>query len=278
MRDRYGVRPLCLGKDKDGTWYVSSESIALPRDVARIRDVAPGEIIEFNLDGSTNSYYLTPVQRSHCLFEYIYFLRKDTIADGVHVETFRENCGTILAKKEKYNFNPLECIVVGAPDTGIPSAIEYANKLGLPYKQVLTKAKKRRTFILPDKREKACDTIYQYSEIDIIGKIIILIDDSIVRGTTLKSIAKQFWDCGAKEIHIRISSPPVISQCYFGIDIPTKEELIGARLKSNIDDIVKELLITSLEYLTLEETQSLLNSGFCSGCFTGKYPNGLLDW
>jgi amidophosphoribosyltransferase len=223
---------------------------------------------------------VNPIQRSHCLFEYIYFLRPLSIADGVYVESFRKNCGKTLAKKEIIRFNPKNTVVVGAPYTGIPSAKKYAEILGLPYKQLLTKTKKRRTFILPENRDKACDTIYQYSEPDILNKKIILIDDSIVRGNTLKSIAKQLRRLGAKEIHIRVASPPVISECFFGIDIPTKEELIGCRLNCDIDAMKDEMGLDSLVYLTVEETIMLMgrDQNFCSGCFTGKYPDSLLDW
>jgi len=280
MRDRYGIRPLCLAKNSEGTWFVSSESVAFGDDAIRIRDIAPGEIIRFNQDGSTNSEFLPRVnQRAHCLFEHIYFLRKDTIADGIHVERFRKQCGNVLAKTETLLFDPDHTIVVGAPHTGIPVALEYATFLGLPYKQVLNKIKKRRTFILPNQRDEACDTIYQYHTYEISNKHIVLIDDSIVRGTTLKSIAKQFWDRGALSVHIRVASPPVVSECYFGIDIPTKTELIAARLQSNTQAIIEEVRLTSLRYMTLDETLSALNgNGFCTGCFSGKYPDGLLDW
>lgn len=280
-RDRYGIRPLCIGKDIiNGTWYLTSESVALPSTAKKIRDVEPGEIIQFCLDSSTDSLQCHPIQRRHCLFEYIYFLRKDSTTDGVHVEDFRKKCGKKLAQLETMQFDPSNTVVVGAPTTGIPSAIEYANILGLHYEQVLQKTKKRRTFILPSERDVACDTIYQYSEPDIVHKNVILVDDSIVRGTTLKSIAKQFKRIGANEIHIRIASPPVVSECYFGIDIPTKEELIGAKHNGVVGEIAKDMPVDSLVYLTLEDTLDCLGSStnYCGGCFTGKYPTGLLDW
>jgi amidophosphoribosyltransferase len=278
-RDRYGIRPLCLGKDTNKTWFIASESVALPDNADRIRDVRPGEIIDFDDTGSLNSHSEYPVQRSHCLFEYIYFLRKDTIADGILVDRFRQKCGRVLAKNEELTFTCEDTIVVGAPHTGISSALEYASCMGLSYKQVLTKTKKRRTFILPDKRDKACDTIYAYSESDIGNKTIILIDDSIVRGNTIKSIAKKFWEYGAKEIHIRVASPEVISQCYFGIDIPTKEELIASNTNCNNEMMIKEMGVTSLMYIKLKDIENIigLGKGLCSGCFTGKYPDGILD-
>ena len=287
LRDRYGVRPLCLGKStQDSSWWVSSESCAFPEHVRRIRDVEPGEIIEFRRDGGTNSKNvktISPISRispiSHCLFEYIYFLRPGTIADGAHVEHFREKCGAKLAEMEQVIFDARDTVVVGAPYTGLPSAKMYAKCLGLSYSQLLNKTKKRRTFILPAERDKACETIYKYNPNEISGKRIVLIDDSIVRGTTLKSIAEKFWEYGAKEIHIRIASPPVVSECFFGIDIPTKNELIASRLTGDITSMAQEMTLNTLVYLPLEALFEILgNSGYCSGCFTGKYPDGLLDW
>jgi amidophosphoribosyltransferase len=284
VRDRYGIRPLCIGKDPHGTWVVSSESVAFSDTTQIVHDMYPGEILKICPDGSTRSVLVSPVKRTHCLFEYIYFLRKDSIADGIHVEEFRQKCGAFLAKQESCLFLAENTIVVGAPYTGIPSAKEYARCIGVPYVQVIRKIKKRRTFILPDKREKTCDTIYEYDENKIAGKRIIVVDDSVVRGTTIPSIANQLWNYGAKEIHIRVASPPVVSQCYFGIDIPTKDELVAFRNSDsnnnvNMAAIAKEMGITSLRYLTLEETQELLGgNNYCSGCFTGKYPDKLLDW
>lgn len=294
VRDRYGIRPLCLGKStQDESWWVSSESCAFPDHVKRIRDVEPGEIIEFRDDGGTTSRHggngglqnsknesgSSNSLNSLCLFEYIYFLRPGTIADGTHVEHFRKKCGTKLAEKENIVFSAKDTVVVGAPYTGLPSAKTFAKCLGLPYSQLLNKTKKRRTFILPSERDKACETIYKYNPNEISGKRIVLIDDSIVRGTTLKSIAEKFWEYGAKEIHIRIASPPVVSECFFGIDIPTKNELIASRLEKNTSDMSKEMTLTSLEYMSLDSLFEILGSdGYCSGCFTGKYPRGLLDW
>ena len=287
VRDRYGFRPLCLGTDVMGSWYISSEDSAFSSDIARVRDVNPGEIVEIQIRTArlrTHNNVSKQKLRSHCLFEFIYFMRPDTIADTVVVEDFRKRCGKQLANSETKVFDPNDdTVVVGAPFTGIPVAREYAQTLGLKYDQnVLQKERKRRTFILPKDRDHACETIYKYSPALTKGKTIIVIDDSIVRGTTLKNIIAKLFEFEAKAVHIRIASPPVKSECYFGIDIPTKEELVG-HSNTTIDNIRKHIGATSLRYLTIDEMvhkclPGLTKNQVCHGCFSGEYPNKSLEW
>ena len=299
-RDRFGIRPLCFAQSENSI-YLSSETSALPENATNIEHIPSGSVWKITLSSppkilenkffNIQKYRHPEPKYNICLFEFIYFLRPDSVVDGLSVEKFRRDCGTKLAEIEPLKFNTSNTVVVGAPFSGIPSAQSYAKYLNLPYDQILNKFRKKRTFILPENREKACDTIYDLNSEDIRGKIVVLLDDSVVRGNTLRSLSEKFREAGAVEFHVRVASPPVIGECKFGIDIPTKTELIAHNnlidnnlvggICVDIDSITKQLNLDSLVYLSVENMAEIFAhngiGNFCGGCFTGNYPKGL-DW
>lgn len=272
-RDPQGFRPLCMGKLGDDIIF-SSETCALDICGAEfIRDVKPGEIIVVK-DGKISSIeYDTKSKKGLCVFEYIYFTRPDSILEGMSVHEFREKAGRYLAKQ-----NPVDVDLVAAvPDSGVDAALGYSKESKIPYDLVFTKSKYiGRTFIqnMQNKRKNLVALKLNPLKNTIKGKKIVLIDDSIVRGTTLTRIVKTLRRAGAKEIHLRIASPAFIDVCYFGIDINDKENLI-ANGKS-IEEVRKIIGADSLEYLSVENLKNIVkNCGIkncCMGCFTGKYP------
>ena len=280
LRDQSGIRPLCVMKSDKGYCIISEPNKMENYGFSLVRDINPGELCVLNENGletiSKHKNKFTP-----CLFEYIYFLNKNSIVDDVSVTVFRYNCGKELAKREHKIFSDKKnTIVVGAPETGITSGIAYAEYLNLNYFQVMTKKSKDRTFIIDEKQRNLFfkDKYNINSEI-VKDKIIIIVDDSLVRGNTLKRVVELFFLNKAKEVHLRIASPPVISPCYFGIDIPTYTELIAYRLNENIEEINNELKSDSLYYLDISTlTQLIPNKRACSSCFTNEYNRELLDW
>jgi len=280
VRDKSGIRPLCIMKNDDGYCIISEPNKMENYGYNLVRDIEPGELSMLNKNG-LNTLFLHKNNFTPCIFEYIYFLNKNSIVDNVNVTTFRYNCGRELAKKETMRFtDKLNTVVVGAPETGITSGIGYAEYLNLNYFQVMTKKTKERTFIIDENKRNLFfkDKYIINSEI-VKNKIVIIVDDSLVRGNTLKRVVELFNINKAKEVHIRIASPPVISPCYFGIDIPTYNELIAHRLKLNIEEINKELKSNSLHYLDIHTITNLIpNKTSCSSCFTNKYNRDLLDW
>ena len=293
MRDSYGIRPLSLGRhDTTNTSYVlCSENHMLEEYGFTIqRDIFPGEIISLKIgspDIHTLNNTITTYSRSYsnsipCLFEYIYFLDKSSESDGINTTVFRYNCGKELAKKDRIIMNEVmsDVIVVGAPETGITSAIGYADELNLNYHQVLIKNNPGRTFILPNdhERKQACSSKYSIVSDKVINKSIVIVDDSLVRGNTIKNLIHMFKEKGARKVHVRIVSPPVISPCYYGIDIPSHDELIA--YNKHINDVNNEIGSHSLMYLDLEtiKTEVLIHKNHCSSCFTGKYNTDILNW
>jgi amidophosphoribosyltransferase len=285
LRDIYGVRPLCLGYNESG-WCVASESAAFMDKYNFIRDVEPGEIIRMNCNGIKTLYKHhidseSPSIQSRCLFEYIYFLSENSYADNHQVSKLRYSFGCLLAEQDIEKGSVLnDVLVVGSPSTGIPSGKGYADTLGLQYRQVLKKnVNIGRTFILENnkKRDNACKKKY-YLDVDLIqGRKIVIVDDSLVRGHTIKNLIKIFRDAGAIEVHIRIAAPPIKEPCYYGIDIPTKEELIANNY--SLDKISEIIGADSLFYIKMDKIKKLLKSDFknlCTGCFDGKYQN--IDW
>ena len=278
FRDIYGYRPLCIGESDNGL-IVTSESVALGR-YKLVRDIKPGEVL-FIKNGLIKETYIlkNKTKPKMCIFEHIYFMNRNTIADEQHVETTRYNLGIQLAKEDKTEFDPENSIVMAIPKTAIPSAKGYAFATKIPYIQILQKERNcGRTFILPDntQRMEMCNKIF-YLQGDVGDKNVIIVDDSIVRGNTIKGIVKLFSK--AKSVHIRVSSPPVTGTCNYGIDIPTKEELI--KNGNSIENIRKEFNVDSLQYLSLEGLQKSMlakNQGnFCMGCLDGNY-NKELEW
>ncbi len=272
-RDPYGFRPLCYGKRPDGTYIAASESCALAAVGAEfIRDLLPGEILVF-CEGEVIS------RREHCgkrkprpcIFEYIYFARPDSVLDGVSVHEARIRAGEILARE-----HPCEAdLVIGVPDSGLDAALGFSRRSGIPYGIGFIKNKYiGRTFIAPEGRQDQVRIKLSVIEEAVRGKRIVLVDDSIVRGTTSGQIVKLLKDAGASEVHMRISSPPFLNPCYYGTDIDSRENLIACRL--SVPEIAAYIGADSLGYLPAESLAELVGKpDFCSACFDGDYPTAV---
>ncbi|MED9970482.1 MAG: amidophosphoribosyltransferase [Ruminococcus sp.] len=272
-RDPHGFRPLCMGK-LNGNYVFASESAALDACGAEfVRDVEPGEIIVANGEGIRSiKPEFKEKKKALCVFEYIYFARSDSFIDGLSVYETRKQAGRILAREF-----PVEAdMVIGVPESGIDAAIGYAEESGIPYEKAIVKNSYiGRTFIKPSQKERMKSVRIKLNPIaDMVkGKRVVMIDDSIVRGTTVDRIVTMLRDAGAKEVHMRISSPPFMWPCYYGTDIPSRGELIACN--HTIEEITKLSGADSLGYLPVEKLGEMLNfssAGFCDGCFTGKYP------
>ena len=271
-RDPYGFRPLCYGKMADGAYVAASESCALSAVGAEfIRDVLPGEILVFTKNGVESRREHCGKQRKRtCIFEYIYFARPDSVIDGISVHESRMKAGELLAE----SYPQCADIVIGVPDSGLDAALGYAGKSGIPYGIGLIKNKYiGRTFISPGQNERLDKVRIKLSPVKkvIDGKRVVLIDDSIVRGTTSKRIVKLLRDAGAKEIHMRISAPPFLFPCYYGTDIDSEENLIACH--HSVDEIAQMIGADSLGYLPIEKLNKLIVSEeYCAACFQGNYP------
>ncbi|MCH4072377.1 amidophosphoribosyltransferase [Pseudoramibacter sp.] len=272
VRDPYGYRPLCYGKTADGTYIVASESCALQAVGATfIRDLEPGEMLVFSTDGKVESRreHCNKVPRQSCIFEQIYFARPDSVIDGIPIHEARVRAGRALAKAYPVDADA----VIGVPDSGLNAAVGYAQESGIPYSIGLIKNKYiARTFISPGQRERDNQVHIKLNPISSIvkGKRIILVDDSIVRGTTSRRLVTMMRDAGATEVHMRISAPPFLHPCYYGVDIDSEDNLIAAH--HSVDEICKLIGADSLGYLPIEDLELLSPGvGYCAGCFTGKY-------
>ena len=271
-RDPYGFRPLCYGKTADGAYVAASESCALSAVGAEfIRDVLPGEILVFTKNGVESRREHCEKQRQRtCIFEYIYFARPDSVIDGISVHESRMKAGELLAESYPQRAD----IVIGVPDSGLDAALGYAEKSGIPYGIGLIKNKYiGRTFISPGQNERLDKVRIKLSPVKkvIDGKRVVLIDDSIVRGTTSKRIVKLLRDAGAKEIHMRISAPPFLFPCYYGTDIDSEENLIACH--HSVDEIAWMIGVDSLGYLPIEKLNKLVDKDdYCAACFQGQYP------
>ncbi len=271
-RDPYGFRPLCYGKTEDGSYVVASESCALAAvGAAFVRDLLPGEVIVFSEDG-VKAYTDHCGKKPHrmCIFEYIYFARPDSEIEGVSVHMARVRAGEILAEE-----SPVEAdLVVGVPDSGLDAAIGYSKRSGIPFGLGFLKNKYiGRTFISPGQESRMDKVRIKLNPIREVveGKKIVLIDDSIVRGTTSERIVRLLREAGAKEIHMRISAPPFMNPCYYGTDVDSKENLIACH--HTIPEIAEMIGADSLAYLPQERLHDLIDSdAFCAACFDGKYP------
>jgi amidophosphoribosyltransferase len=272
VRDPIGLKPLCIGKI-DGGVVVASESVAIDTlNGELIRDVKPGEVVTFK-NGETESHQIYRNSRSaHCVFEYIYFARPDSIIDGRLVYDVRKSIGKELAKE-----HPVDADVISpVPDSGITSAIGYAHVSGIPYEEGLMKNRYiGRTFILPGQamRETAVRLKMNTIVNNLRGKRVILIDDSIVRGTTSRKIINMVRNAGASEIHARVGSPPIIAPCYMGIDMATRRELIASG--SQIEEVRQAINADSLGYLSIDglvKSIGIDREELCLGCLTGIYP------
>ena len=271
-RDPYGFRPLCYGRTSDGLYAVASESCALNAIGAKfIRDLEPGEILVFGPKGViSRREHCGRQKKKLCIFEYIYFARPDSVIDEVSVHGARIQAGKILAQKHPAAAD----LVVGVPDSGLDAALGFCMESGIPYGIGLIKNKYiGRTFISPGQRARLDQVRIKLSAIEesVRGKRVVLVDDSIVRGTTSGRIVKLLREAGAKEIHMRISSPPFMHPCYYGTDIDSQEHLIACH--HSVEETAEIIGADSLGYLPVSELHSLIGGcGYCSACFDGDYP------
>ena len=275
VRDPYGFRPLCYGKIADGTYIIASESCALSAVGASFeRDIMPGEMLVFDEKGiHSNIEHCHEKEKNTCIFEYIYFARPDSVIDGVSVHMARANAGRILAKSHSVDAD----IVIGVPDSGLDAALGYAEESGIPYGIGFIKNKYiGRTFISPGQNRRINQVKIKLNPIGEVvkGKRVVLIDDSIVRGTTSGQIVNLLREAGAKEIHMRISSPPFMHPCYYGTDIDSCENLIACN--HTIDEISEIIGADSLGFLPEEALGELIGCDkYCHACFSGKYPTAI---
>lgn len=270
-RDPLGYRPLCIGK-KQGSFIFASESCALDAIGAEfVRDVEPGEVVVVDKDGLRSITDNCTDKSALCIFEYIYFARPDSIIEGTSVYEARVAAGRALAKADPVDAD----ICIGVPDSGICAAIGYAEESGIPYGTGLIKNRYiGRTFIQPSQkmREESVDIKLNVLASTIKGKRVVIVDDSIVRGTTCRKLIMMLKKAGATEVHMRISSPLFLWPCYFGTDVPTKEELIGC--KYSVEEMREKFGADSLSFLRIEDLKTIVpgrKRGYCDACFTGKY-------
>ena len=271
-RDPFGFKPLCIGK-RDNTYILASETCALDTIGAEfVRDVLPGEVVTIDKDGikSDTSMCLPKAKEARCVFEYIYFARPDSNFDGVSVYHSRIMAGRFLAMD-----SPVEAdVVVGVPESGNAAAMGYAMESGIPYGTAFVKnSYVGRTFINPQQKSRESSVRIKLNVLKeaVCGKRVIMIDDSIVRGTTSDRIVQMLKDAGATEVHVRISSPPFLYECYFGTDIPSRDQLIAHN--RTIEEINEIIGADSLGYLRVERLKEIAGGlGICTGCFDEKYP------
>jgi amidophosphoribosyltransferase len=284
-RDPRGFRPLAMGRipalegQKRDTIVFASETCAFDLIGATYeRDVKPGELIVVGPEGITSQFYSTAAPQSSCIFEHVYFSRPDSRVFGRAVQTSREEMGRQLAREA-----PVEAdLVVPVPDSGVTAAVGYAAESGIPFRFGLIRNHYvGRTFIEPSQSVRDFGVKLKLNPVQSLleGKRVVLIDDSIVRGTTSRKIVRMIRNAGAKEVHMRISCPPTISPCYYGVDTPSKNQLIAAN--KSIDEIREYIRVDSLAYLSLEGLKKACGEGdktsYCSACYTGKYPTSIVD-
>lgn len=272
VRDPNGFHPLCIGKTEKG-YVFASESCALDSIGAQfVRDVEPGEIAVVDESGLRSIRTHCGRPSSLCVFEYVYFARPDSVIEGVSVHAARQKAGALL-----YRQNPVEAdVVIGVPDSGLDAALGYAQESGIPYGVGFVKNRYiGRTFIQPTQgeRENAVHIKLNAMKETVCGKRVVMVDDSIVRGTTSARIVKLLRDAGAKEVHFAVSSPPFMNPCYFGTDIDSRDKLIACSM--SIPEIAKAIDVDTLNYLSVENVRKIAEEahcGLCSACFDGNYP------
>ncbi|WP_193175576.1 amidophosphoribosyltransferase [Oricola nitratireducens] len=281
-RDPLGIRPLVLG-DLEGSWILASETCALDIMGARfVRDVKPGEVVVITDKGLESHFPFEQQKGRFCIFEYVYFARPDSYVEGKNVYEARKNIGVELAREK-----PVEAdIVVPVPDSGVPAAIGYAQEAKLPFELgIIRNHYVGRTFIQPTDsiRHMGVKLKHNANRLSLEGKRVILVDDSIVRGTTSQKIVQMVREAGAKEVHMRIASPPTVSSCYYGVDTPETNKLLASRM--NVEDMADFIRVDSLGFLSIdglyravgEAVRDAEQPQFCDACFTGAYPTLLLD-
>ncbi|MBM3942655.1 MAG: amidophosphoribosyltransferase [SAR202 cluster bacterium] len=280
VRDPLGIRPLCLGQ-LNGGWIVASESCALEHLGATfLREVDPGEVIVINEQGPRSAYYSgSKGQRALCVFEMIYFSRPDSVLDGRQVHSVRQALGAQLAVEHPVDAD----LVIGVPDSSIAAAVGYARESGIPYSEGLVKNRYvGRTFIQPEQRLRDLGVRQKFNPLPevIEGQRLVVVDDSIVRGTTTPHVVNLLRAAGAKEIHLRVCAPPIRHPCYMGVDMATRRELVAAN--KTIPEIQEMIGADSLGYLSVAGLMKVVRGnrgGFCDACFTGNYPVPIqLEW
>ncbi|MBB5182475.1 amidophosphoribosyltransferase [Catenisphaera adipataccumulans] len=274
VRDRYGIRPLSYAPCRQG-YVISSETCAFEvMGIYESYDLKPGEIVEFSKDIVKHYQYTNDISHHMCAMEYIYFARPDSVVEGKNVHTFRKESGAVLARKDQ---DLHADIVVGVPDSSLSAAIGYAEESGLPFETGLFKNRYvGRTFIQPTQAMRDQSVRMKLSPVESVvsGKSVVMIDDSIVRGTTSRRIVQLLKSAGAKEVHVRIASPVFAYPCFYGVDTSTRAELIGARL--NVEEICDYIKADSLRYLEVEDMREVAGQiGLCLACFDGKYVTNL---
>jgi amidophosphoribosyltransferase len=273
FRDPHGVRPLVVGRLDDDGWCVASETCALDQIGARyVRDVRPGEVVRLTVDGVESRQAMPSQGGRLCIFEHIYFARPDSEMDGRTVWEARHDMGAELARE-----SPAEAdLVVGLPDSGTPAAIGYAQASGIPYAEAVVRNRYvGRSFIQPDQAMRQHGIRLKFNPLPAVigGKRLVVVDDSIVRGNTTRQVVAMLLDAGAAEVHMRISSPPILWPCFYGIDMADRSELVAAG--RSVEEIAALTEADSLAYLSLEGLQRAVGKpagSFCRACFTGEYP------
>ncbi len=274
-RDPYGIHPLCIGQTEEGAYVVASESCALDAIGAKfIREVEPGEIVTLDKNGVSSRFFVKPgtIKPAHCLFEHIYFSKQNSYLFGENVHEFRKKVGRQLAKEHPADAD----VVIPVPDSGTAAAIGYCEQSGIPFDMGLVRSHYiGRTFIAPDQKSRETAVKLKLAVVKevIEGKRVVVVDDSIVRGTTTRSKIRVLREFGAKEIHMRVSCPPIRFPCFYGVDFPTKEELLANN--RNLEQIKEFLEVDSVGYTSLEGMlgcAALPEDHYCSACWSGKYP------
>jgi amidophosphoribosyltransferase len=271
VRDPNGFRPLSLAALDEG-YVVASETCAFDLiEATYIRDIAPGEMVVINSTGIHSAFPFRPAEPSHCIFEFIYFARPDSMVFGQNVYTIRKNFGRQLARETGIEAD----VVIPVPDSGVPAALGYAEEAGIPFDTGLIRNHYvGRTFIEPRQTIRHFGVKIKLNPVKdaLKGKRVVVVDDSIVRGTTSKKIIKMIRNAGAKEIHMRISSPPTSYPCFYGIDTPTRQELIAST--HSIEEIRKYITADTIGYISLDGIQKVVphRMNYCSACFDGEYP------
>ena len=273
-RDPYGIRPLCMGLINGEHYVLASESCAfVPTGAEYLREVEPGEVIVIDRDGQREFQAIPTVRHATCLLEFIYFARPDSMLYNHSLHQARRRMGQQLAKEFPC---PEGHVVIPVPDTGVPAAIGFAEASRIPFGEGIIKSRYiQRTFIQPSQRMRDLGARMKYTPLreTLAGKKVIMVDDTIVRGTTTGKLVKMLYDAGAKEVHVRITAPPVKHPCYYGIDMANQDELIAA--KKSVEDIRRHIGAASLGYLSMDGVMKAIGMGkenFCRACFDGKYP------
>lgn len=274
VRDPYGIRPLCLGRLESGRYVVASESCALgPVGASYIREIEPGEVVTLDKYGVTEFQGLPTSRHATCMLEFIYFARPDSHLYNKSLHMVRRRMGHELAREHPC---PGGQIVIPIPDTGTPAALGYSEASRIPFGEGVIKSRYiQRTFIQPSQRMREMGARMKYTPLKetLAGKKVVMVDDTIVRGTTTDKLVKMLFEAGASEVHVRITAPPVKHPCYYGIDMASQEELVGAN--HSIEEIREIIGATSLGYLSLEGVVRAIGmerTHFCRACFDGKYP------